>query len=83
MNFNGGVAALASLYEGGGSPSGLTEGVSYNSQRHSPSQKSKIFASPLTEGARGVAGRRRYRPLQMYLEKLLYLCYSKQNSFGR
>ena len=35
------------------SPKAKTEGVSYRSKGHSPSQKSKIFASPLKEGAKG------------------------------
>ena len=35
------------------SPKAKTEGVSYRWKGHSPSQKSKIFASPLKEGAKG------------------------------
>jgi len=35
------------------SPKAKTEGVLYRSKGHSPSQKSKIFASPLKEGAKG------------------------------
>ena len=50
---------LASLAEGGGTAKAVTEGVSYHKKQHSPSQKigseKPIFASPLSEGAKGAA----------------------------
>ena len=53
-----GEAAFASLFEGGGSPKGLPEGVSYR-LRTLPQSKigseEPIFASPLYEGAKGVS----------------------------
>ena len=42
---------LASLFEGGGSPKGLTEGVSYRTEGHSPSHRPLADDSPLKEGA--------------------------------
>jgi len=46
-------SALASLSEGGGFAEGEDGGSAYRWKGHSPSQKSKIFASPLKEGAKG------------------------------
>ena len=42
---------LASLFEGGGMPKGMTEGVWYRTEVHSPSHRPSADDSPLREGA--------------------------------
>ena len=43
---------LASLLEGGGTPNGVTEGVWYRTEAHSPSHRLLADDSPLREGAK-------------------------------
>ena len=68
---------LASLFEGGGMPKGMTEGVWYRTEIHSPSHRPSADDSPLLEGAKDAVhtdkkGRFRRSGLKCYFKILNY-----------
>ena len=52
----GGAAALASLSEGGGTPNGVTEGVSYQKNDTPPVRNQRFLTAPSERGPRRPAG---------------------------